>query len=79
MASTIYNAPMRTMQRTALLLSLLNPHYEIRLFPRNEIKTKRGAMRARVALARKLLSISWYMVKKDEPYQQRFTAEKKTA
>lgn len=35
------------------------------------IKTTRGAMKARVALARKLLSISWYMVKKSEKYQQR--------
>lgn len=35
------------------------------------IKTTRGAMRARVALARKILSISWYMVKKNEKYQQR--------
>jgi transposase len=37
------------------------------------IKTTRGAMRARVALARKILAISWYMVKKNESYQQRFT------
>lgn len=37
------------------------------------IKTTRGAMRARVALARKILTISWYMVKKNEPYRQRFT------
>jgi len=43
------------------------------------IRTTRGAMRARVALARKILTISWYMVKKNEPYQQRFTVEKKTA
>ncbi len=35
------------------------------------IKTTRGAMKARVALARKLLSISWYMVKKSEKYKQR--------
>jgi transposase len=42
------------------------------------IKTTRGAMRARVALARKMLSISWYMVKKNESYQQRFPVEKKT-
>lgn len=38
------------------------------------IKTTRGAMRARVALGRKILTVSWYMVKKNEPYQQRFTA-----
>lgn len=37
------------------------------------IKTTRGAMRARVALARKILSISWYMVKQNEGYQQRIT------
>ena len=42
------------------------------------VKTTRGAMRARVALARKMLSISWYMVKKNESYQQRFPVEKKT-
>ncbi len=42
------------------------------------IKATRGAMRARVALARKLLTISWYMVKKNESYQQRFV-EKKTS
>jgi len=40
------------------------------------IKTKRSAMRARVALARKILTISWYMVKKGEAYQQRFTVSK---
>lgn len=39
------------------------------------IREKRGAMRARVALARKILSISWYLVKKDEPYQQRFSSQ----
>jgi len=33
-------------------------------------------MRARVALARKILTISWYVVKKNEPYQQRFTVSK---
>ena len=33
-----------------------------------KIKTKKGAMCARVALARKMLSIAWYMVKKNEPY-----------
>ena len=38
-----------------------------------KIKEKRGAMRARVALARKILSISWYMVKNDEKYEQRFS------
>jgi len=37
----------------------------------------RGAMRARVALARKLLTISWFIVKKNEAYQQRFPVEKK--
>jgi transposase len=36
------------------------------------VKERRGAMRARVALARKILSISWHMVKKDEKYEQRF-------
>ncbi len=41
------------------------------------IKEKRGAMRARVALGRKILSISWYMVKDNKPYQQRFPTEKK--
>lgn len=38
------------------------------------IKATRGAMRARVALARKILTISWHMVKKGEPYQQRLPA-----
>lgn len=33
------------------------------------IKARSGAMRARVALARKILTISWYMVTKNEPYQ----------
>jgi transposase len=42
------------------------------------IKTTRGAMRARVALGRKILSISWYMVKTNQKYQQRIPAEKKT-
>ena len=41
------------------------------------IKNKRGAMRARVALARKILSISWHMVKKNTVYQQRFPVEQK--
>lgn len=41
------------------------------------VKTTRGAMRARVALARKILAISWYMVKKNEKYQQRFPVNKK--
>jgi transposase len=36
------------------------------------VKEKRGAMRARVALARKILSVSWYLVKKEERYTQRF-------
>lgn len=40
-------------------------------------KEKRGAMRARVALARKLLTVSWYMVKKGEAYQQRLPAQVK--
>lgn len=35
------------------------------------IRERRGAMRARVALARKILTVSWYMVKKNEVYQQR--------
>jgi transposase len=35
------------------------------------IKTRSGAMRARVALARKILTISWYMVTKNESYQAR--------
>lgn len=35
------------------------------------IKERRGAMRARVALARKILTVSWYLVTKGEPYQQR--------
>jgi transposase len=33
-----------------------------------KIKSKKGAMCARVALGRKMLSIAWYMVKKNEPY-----------
>lgn len=33
-----------------------------------KIKSKKGAMCARVALARKMLTIAWYMVKKNEPY-----------
>lgn len=44
-----------------------------------KIKTTRGAMRARVALGRKMLTISWYMVKKNESYEQRFPVEKKAA
>lgn len=43
------------------------------------IKNTRGAMRARVALARKLLTISWHMMKKNEIYQQRFPMNKKDA
>ena len=35
------------------------------------IKERSGAMRARTALARKILTICWYMVTKNEPYQQR--------
>lgn len=35
------------------------------------IREKRGAMRARVALARKILSICWYMVKRGQTYEQR--------
>lgn len=37
------------------------------------IKERSGAMRARVALARKILTISWYMVTRNEPYQARPT------
>ncbi len=37
----------------------------------------RKSRRARVALARKILTISWYMVKKNDAYQQRFPVEKK--
>lgn len=37
------------------------------------VKTTRGAMRARVALARKMLFISWYMVRNNEVYQQRMS------
>ncbi len=33
-----------------------------------KIKSKKGAMCARVALGRKMLSIAWHMVKKNEPY-----------
>ena len=40
------------------------------------IKEKRGAMRARVALARKILSISWYMVDRGEVYEQRLPITK---
>ncbi len=40
------------------------------------IREKRGAMKARVALARKILSISWYMVQNNKPYQQRFPVSK---
>ncbi|OGG89262.1 hypothetical protein A2592_00150 [Candidatus Kaiserbacteria bacterium RIFOXYD1_FULL_42_15] len=36
----------------------------------DRIKNKRGAMCARVALARKLLTIAWHMVNKNEPYKQ---------
>jgi transposase len=36
-----------------------------------KIKLKKGAMCARVALARKMLTIAWYMVKKNEPYVPR--------
>ena len=36
------------------------------------IKEKRGAMCARVALARKILGIIWYMVNRNEIYEQRF-------
>ena len=34
-----------------------------------KIKEKSGAMRARVALARKILTISWYMVTRNESYK----------
>lgn len=37
------------------------------------LKKTRGAMRARVALARKMLSIMWYMVKANKPYEQRLS------
>lgn len=40
----------------------------------SNIKERRGAMRARVALAHKILTICWYMVKKGEAYQQRLPA-----
>ena len=40
------------------------------------IREKRGAMRARVALARKILSICWHMVKKGEVYEQRLQTPK---
>lgn len=33
-----------------------------------KIKSKKGAMCARVALGRKILAIAWHMVKKNEPY-----------
>lgn len=33
-----------------------------------KIKLKKGAMCGRVALGRKILSIAWYMVKKNQPY-----------
>lgn len=33
-----------------------------------KIKSKKGAMCARVALGRKMLSIAWHMVKKNQPY-----------
>jgi len=39
-------------------------------FYRN-IKERSGAMRARVALARKILTICWYIVTRNEPYQAR--------
>ena len=41
------------------------------------VKEKRGAMRARVALARKMLSVSWYLVKHGERYAQRFPNQSK--
>lgn len=36
-----------------------------------KIKERSGAMRARTALARKILTICWYMVTRNESYQQR--------
>ena len=33
-----------------------------------KIKTKSGAMKGRVALARKLLTIMWYMIHKQQDY-----------
>lgn len=43
-----------------------------------KIKLKKGAMCARVALARKILTIAWYMVKKNEPYIPRLQTNIKT-
>lgn len=43
-----------------------------------KIKLKKGAMCARVALARKILTIAWYMVKKNEPYIPRLQTNMKT-
>lgn len=37
------------------------------------LKKTRGALRARVALARKMLTIMWYMVKDNKPYEQRIS------
>jgi transposase len=39
------------------------------------VKEKRGAMRGRVALARKILSIAWYMIRKGQKYEQRFSTQ----
>ena len=36
------------------------------------IKDKKGAKIARVALARKMLTIAWHIVKKKEPFQASF-------
>jgi transposase len=36
-----------------------------------KVKESSGAMRARVALARKILTISWYMVTRNESYEQK--------
>ena len=36
-----------------------------------KIKGRSGAMRARTALARKILTICWYMITRNEPYKQR--------
>jgi transposase len=40
-----------------------------------KIKAKSGQGAAKVALARKLLTISWYLIRKNEPFKARFAVE----
>lgn len=39
------------------------------------VAARRGAMKARVAVARELLVIAWHLLQKDEPYAERLPRE----